>query len=188
MVAVEVGGLIRLVALARVRSLSTPNPVLLDRASRAGSMAAIALIQLHSTELVVQCRRAIRQAGALGHAWVRCLRARVERVCAGPRAPGGLGQRRARLVVGDVRLARVGEQREDGGDALRRGGAASGDGNEKSGVRSGTSLNHTMRMGLLHQMVVDCARRKLAEFLSIEPIVEFRPECDYREDNVATAE
>jgi hypothetical protein len=30
------------------------------------------------------------------------LRARVEGVCAGPRATGDLGQRRARLVVGDV--------------------------------------------------------------------------------------
>jgi hypothetical protein len=101
-VAVEVGRLVRLVALARVHSLRTPNPVLLDGASRAGSMAAVALIQLHSAELVVQCRRAIGQACALGHAWVWCLRARVERVGAGPRAPGGLGQRRARLVVGDV--------------------------------------------------------------------------------------
>jgi hypothetical protein len=140
MVTVEVGRLVRPVALARVHRLRTPNPIL-NRTSRAGGMAAITLVQLHSTELVVQCRRAIRQACALGLIWMWCLRARVEGVGAGSRATGYLRQRCARLVVGDVGLARVGEEREDGRDALRRGGAAGGDGDEKS--KYGQALHST---------------------------------------------
>jgi len=81
---------------------------------------------------------AIAQACALGLPRVRRLRPGVERVCAGPRARArGLGEGRARLVVRDVRLAGVGEERQDGGDALRRGGAAGRDGDEESGRRSG---------------------------------------------------
>ena len=89
---------------------------------------------------------------------MRCLWPRIERVGTGPRARAGhFGKRRASLVVGDVRLPGVGEQRQDGGDAFCRSGSAGGDGNEKSGRGSGTSLNYTMRMGVLHQMVVDYA-------------------------------
>jgi hypothetical protein len=123
-------------------------------------MAAIALVQLHPAERVVQVGRAIAEAGALGLPWMGRLRPRVERVCACPRARAGgrLGEGRASLVVRDVGLARVGEEGQDGGDALRRGGAAGRDGDEKSGRLSGTTYKKsTMGMGLLHQVVVDCS-------------------------------
>lgn len=158
---VEVGRLVGFVRLARVDRLGTLDAVLLDGARGVPiGMAAVALIHLHPTELVVQRCRAIGYAGAFSLAWEGRLRSRVERVCAGPRAPRYLGKGRASLVVWNVRLPRVGKEWKDGGDALRRGGTAGGDGNEKSVGRSGTSLNYTMRMGLLHQMVVDCAQHE----------------------------
>lgn len=108
--------------------------------------AAAALVQLHPTELVVEGRGAvagaIAQASAFGLPRVWRLRARVECECASTRAaaPGFL-EGRACLVVRYVRLARVGEQRQDGGDALRRGGAASRDGDKESGRRSGYCMH-----------------------------------------------
>jgi hypothetical protein len=140
---------------------------LLDRARSVPiRTAAVALIQLHSTELVVQRSCAVCQACAFSLSWKGRLGSRIKRVCAGPGARARyLGEGCASLVVWNVRLSRVREEREDGGDALRRGGSAGGDGNEKSVGRSGTSLNYTMRMGLLHQMVVDCAQHEtLAQY------------------------
>jgi hypothetical protein len=144
MVAVEVVGLVRLVRLERVAALDAVGLGGAGRVRRV--VAAIALVHLHATELVVQRARAVGHARALRLAGMRRLRARVERVGAGPRARArGLGQRGARLVVGDVGLARVGEEGQDGRDALRRRGAAGRDGDEESGRRSGTYHNTTAR-------------------------------------------
>ena len=136
----EVAGLVRLVRVERVAALE-PVPVGLGRAAgrvRRGA-GRHALFQLHLHELVVEVRRAIGQAGALGLRRMRRLRARVERVRARPRARSRrLCEGRARLVVRDVRLARVGEEGQDGGDALRGSCAACRDGDEKSGRQSDT--------------------------------------------------
>jgi len=167
MVTIEVCALVGFTGTARVERLGALDAILLDRACRIGA-AAVALVELHPTELVVQRGRAIGETCAFRLPREGRLRSRIERVRAGPRARARhLGEGRAGLVVGNVRLARVGEERQDGGDALGRGGAAGRNGNEKSGGRSGTSLNYTMRMGLLHQMVVDCAQHEtLAGFFT----------------------
>lgn len=127
-------GAVGAVVAVEVGSLVSLDAVGLDRACRIRG-DAVALVELHLAELVVQRCRAICETGALRLAWVRRLGVRVERVGAGPGAARDLGQRGARLVVGNVRLARVGEEGEHGGDALRRGGSACRDGDEKSGVR-----------------------------------------------------
>lgn len=76
---------------------------------------------------------AIGEACTLGLARVRRLWARVEGVCAGSRATTrDLGERGACLVVWDIRLARIGKERQDGSDALRRCSATCGDGDEES--------------------------------------------------------
>lgn len=93
----------------------------------------------------MQRRRAIgAQARALRLAGVGGLGARLEAVRAGPRACAGHpGERCARLVVGNVRLSRVGEERQDGGDALGRGCLARRDGDEQSAGRLGNASNCT---------------------------------------------
>jgi hypothetical protein len=161
---VEVRRLVRLVRLG-VERVAALDAVGLDGAARGRrGAAAVALVQLHPTELVVERRGAIAHARALGLPGMGRLRARVERVCARPRARrrGRPGERGARLVVGNVRLARVGEERQDGGDALRRGGAAGRDGDEESGRLSGTTHKPALRMSLLHQMVVDCRGTRIS--------------------------
>lgn len=71
--------------LGRVGGLAAPQPVHLHRAGRVRGPVTL-LVQLHATQLMVQCRRAIgAQAGALRLARVRCLRARLEAVCTSPR-------------------------------------------------------------------------------------------------------
>jgi hypothetical protein len=166
MLAAEVARFVRLVRLG-VERVAALDAVGLDGAGRIRRGAAsVALVHLHPAELVVEGAGAIGHACALGLAWVRRLRSRVERVCARPRARArGLGEGGARLVVGDVGLARVGEEGQDGRDALRRSRAARRDGDEESGRRSGTLYNTTMRMGVLHQVVVDCATRRVSHGL-----------------------
>lgn len=80
-VAIEVRNLF---PLGRVKRLSTLDAVRLDGACRVRG-AAVALVQLHFTELVVQRCRAIGETCALRLAWKRRLRAGS---CASPRAPG----------------------------------------------------------------------------------------------------
>jgi hypothetical protein len=79
MLAAEVVGLVRLVRVAAVDAVGLDGA---DRVRRVG--AAIALVQLHSTELVMERSRTIGQTCALRLSWVWGLRARVERVGAGP--------------------------------------------------------------------------------------------------------
>lgn len=159
--AIGVGILVRLVRFARVKGVAASGAVRFDRAGGGVWVYAIALVDFHATELVVESCRAIWKASTLGLAWVWSLRPRVERVCARPGARAGdLCERRARLVVGNVGLARVGEQRQNGSDTLCRGGSAGRDGDEKSMRRSGISRKSAMRRGVLHQMVVDCVGRR----------------------------
>lgn len=158
--------LLRLVRSDGIDRVAAAEAVRLAGAGWRVRVAGVALVHLHATELVVEGGRAIGQAGALGLSGVRRLRARIEGVGAGARARARiLGQRGARLVVGNVRLARVGEERQNGGDALRRGGAAGGDGDEESIRQSGTSGKSAMPRGVLHQMVVDCGQHRLAQAL-----------------------
>lgn len=74
------------------------------------------------------------------------LRTTIESVCARPAALAAwnFGERRARLVVGNVALSGVREEGQYGGDALSRSGMAGGDGDEK-----------------LHQVVVHLAAARL---------------------------
>lgn len=122
----------------RLGRLAAAEAVGLGARGRAAVQAGL-LLQLHAAELAVQLLGAVgAQASALRLPRVRRLRARLEAVGAGARACArDLGQRGARLVVGDVRLARVGEQRQHGGDALGRGRLAGGDGDEESAGRLG---------------------------------------------------
>lgn len=107
---------------------------------------------------MVQSSSAIGHTRALSLSGMWSLRPRVERVCAGPGSRAwSFRERRASLVVRDIRLAGVGKEGENGGDALRRGSATCRDGNEESKRRSGTSYNSIVRMGVLHQVIVDCA-------------------------------
>lgn len=109
------------------------------------------------------------QPCALGLARVWCLRARLEAVCACPRAGAGdLCQRGTGLVVWDIGLARVREERQDGSDALGRGGLTGGDGNEKSAGRLGITSSDTAWKSLLHEVVVHCAaKNRLAQFVHV---------------------
>jgi hypothetical protein len=129
-----VGVEVRLLSLGRIKRIGTLDTIGLDRAGGVRGNTA-SLVQLNFAKLVVQRCGAVGETCALSLPWMRRLWNRVECVCAGPRAPRDLGQRRARLVVGNVRLSRVWEERKDGGDALRRGGSAGRDGNKQSGVR-----------------------------------------------------
>jgi hypothetical protein len=83
------------------------------------------------------------EASALGLAGAGRLGARLEAVGALARAGAGdLCERGARLVVGNVGLARVGEEGQDDGDALGRGRLAGRDGDEESAEESGTGSTH----------------------------------------------
>lgn len=93
----------RVLRLVRVDCLGATDAVRLHRAG--GIRGAVALlVELHATELVVQCRGAIgAQTRALRLARVRCLGARLKAVCACPRpCARDPGERCAGLVVGDV--------------------------------------------------------------------------------------
>ena len=83
-VAVEIRSLL---SLGRVKRLGTLDTVHLDGACRV-RCAAVALVHLHLTELVVQRCRAIGETCALRLAWKWRLRARS---CASPRASGYFG-------------------------------------------------------------------------------------------------
>lgn len=118
--AIKVGRLLRPVRLG-VDCVAALDTVGLGGAGRIRrGRATVALVQLHPAERVVQVGRAIAEPGTLGLPGVGRLWPRVEGECAGPRARARrrLGEGRARLVVRDVRLARVGEEGQDGGDAL----------------------------------------------------------------------
>jgi hypothetical protein len=158
----EVAILLRLV---RVDGVAAREAVGLHGAYRIrGRTAAAALVHLHLAKLVVKSGSAISHASALRLRRVRSLRPRIECVCAGPGARArSFRERRASLVVGNIGLAGVGKEGQDGGDALRGSSTAGRDGDEESKRRSGTSYNSIMRMGVLHQVIVDCTRHpKLA--------------------------
>ena len=111
----------------------------LDRTTTALTIAIG--VQLHVHQLLMQVVRTAFHSSAFCLAGHRRCGSTVEGVVAIAVQLGrGLGERSASLVVRDVALSRVREQREDGGDALGRGGFAGRDGDEK-----------------LHQVVVDLA-------------------------------
>jgi len=109
-----------------------------------GTAAALTIavgMQLHVHQLLVQVLGASLHSGAFclaGHG--RCGSAVKGVVAIAVQLSRSLGERSASLVVGNVALSRVREEREDGGDALGRGSLAGRDGDEK-----------------LHQVVVDLA-------------------------------
>jgi hypothetical protein len=126
---------------ARVARLGAADAISLDGAR--GCVGT--LLELHATQLGLQrCGSAIcSEASALGQAGAGRLGARLEAVGALARAGAGdLCERGARLVVGNVGLARVGEEGQDDGDALGRGRLAGRDGDEESAEESGTGSTH----------------------------------------------
>jgi hypothetical protein len=154
--AIEVAILLRLV---RLDGVAASDAVGLHGAYRIRSRtAAAALVHLHLTKLVVKSGGSIGHTSALGLSWVRSLRSRVECVCAGSRAPWSFRKRGTSLVVWDIGLAGVGKERQDGGNALRGSSTAGRNGDEESKRRSGTSYNSIVRMGVLHQVIVDYTR------------------------------
>jgi hypothetical protein len=154
-----------LLGFVRLDSVAAREAVGLHGAYRIrGRTAAAALVHLHLAKLVVKSGGSIGHASALGLSWVRSLRSRVKCVCTGPRARAwSFRERGASLVVWDIGLAGVGEEGQDGGDALRGSSTAGRNGDEESKRRSGTSYNSIVRMGVLHQVIVDYTRHpKLA--------------------------
>ena len=88
---------------------------------------------------MVESCSAVGHTRALSLSGMWSLRPRVEGVCTGPGSRAwGFRERRASFVVRDVRLAGVGKEGENGGDALRRGRATCRNGDEESKRRSGT--------------------------------------------------
>jgi hypothetical protein len=113
-----------------------------------GTATAVAIavgVQLHVHQLLVQVFGTTLHSSAfcLSRQW--CCRSAVEGVVAVAVQLGrSLGERSASLVVRNVALSRVREEREDGGDALGRCGFAGRDGDEK-----------------LHKVIVDLAAARL---------------------------
>jgi hypothetical protein len=119
---------------AGVARLGAADAIELDGA-RGGRGRVGALLELHAAQLGLQrCGSAVcSEAGTLGHAGAGRLGTRLEAVGALARAGAGdLCERGARLVVGNVGLARVGEEGQDSGDALGRGSLAGRDCDEES--------------------------------------------------------
>lgn len=87
----------------------------------------------------------------------------VERVCARPTAGGARNfcKRCASLVVWDIALTGIREEREDGGDALRRSCPASGDADQLERGQSEEGKTADTETHELHKVVVDLSSAAL---------------------------
>lgn len=110
------------------RFLGVKSVGALDRTDGVGGAVPI-LGKFDALQLLVQGCGTIGEARARLLTWVWCLGHTLESkgALAAVRLCRGLDKRRACLVVGDIALAGVREQREDGGDALCGGCSAGGD-------------------------------------------------------------